>query len=68
MNTQLEWREDQTHGVPSRVTIPISRPQMVYTTPIMMTQAKKSMGWPPPILIIYEGHRIRLVVNPITWL
>jgi hypothetical protein len=46
MSIQLEGREDQIHGVPSRVTTPISRPQMVYTRPIMMTQANKSMGWP----------------------
>jgi hypothetical protein len=39
------------------VIIPTSRPQMVYTTPIMTTQTNKSMGWPPPIPINCEGQR-----------
>jgi hypothetical protein len=67
MSIELEGIEDQTHGVPSRVTIPISRPQVVYTRPIMMTQTNKSMGWPPLILINYEGQKIRSVVNLGTW-
>jgi hypothetical protein len=67
MNTQLEGRKNQTHGVPSRVTIPISVPQVVYTRPIMMTQGNKSMGWPPLIIINYERQIIGLVVNLGTW-
>jgi hypothetical protein len=46
------------------VIIPISRPQRVYTTPIMTTQTNKSMGWPLPILINCERQRTELVVNP----
>jgi hypothetical protein len=33
----------------------ISKPQMVYTTPIMTTQANIFLGWPPPILTNCEG-------------
>jgi hypothetical protein len=47
-------RENQNYEVPSRVTIPISRPQLVYTSPIAMNQANRSMGWPPPIILNYE--------------
>jgi hypothetical protein len=54
MSTQFGKRENQTYEVPSKVTIPISRPQMFYTSPMMMTQANRSMGWPPPILLNYE--------------
>ncbi len=48
---------------PSQVTIPISRPQMVYTSQIIMTQANSSMGWPLLIPLNCERQRIRLVVN-----
>jgi len=54
MSTQFGKRKNQTYEVPSKVTIPISRPQMLYTSPMMMTQANRSMGWPPPILLNYE--------------
>jgi hypothetical protein len=39
MNTQFERRVDQIYENPSWVILPISKIQMVYTTPIMMTQA-----------------------------
>jgi hypothetical protein len=54
MSTQFGKRENQNYEVPSKVTIPISRRQFVYTSPMMMTQANRSMGWPPPILFKYE--------------
>jgi hypothetical protein len=63
MSTQFGKRETQTYEVPSRVTISISRPQTIYTSPMMMTQANRSMGWPPPIVLNYERYRIGLVVN-----
>jgi hypothetical protein len=37
MNTQFGGCVNQTHKVPNRVTMPISRLQMVYTTLIMIT-------------------------------
>lgn len=37
---------------------------MVYIAPIMTTQANRSMGWPPRILINYEEHRIGSMLNP----
>jgi hypothetical protein len=37
VNTQFERRTNQTHEVPSSVTMPISKPQMVCITPIMIT-------------------------------
>lgn len=37
MNTQFGGCVNQTHRVPNRVTMPISRLQMVYTTLIMIT-------------------------------
>jgi hypothetical protein len=54
MTTQFGKRENQNYEVPSRVTIPILRPQLVYTSPMMMTQANRSMGWPPPSLLNCE--------------
>jgi hypothetical protein len=41
MSIELEGIEDQTHGVPSRVTIPISRPQVVYTRPMATIDSNK---------------------------
>jgi hypothetical protein len=64
VNIHFGRRVDQTSKVPNKVTIPISRPQTIYKTPIMMTQANRSMGWPPPIPLNCERQRIGLVVDP----
>jgi hypothetical protein len=56
-------KKDQTHGVPSRVIMPIPSPRMVYTTPIMITQANRFLGWSPPIPINLKGERTRSMVN-----
>ncbi len=64
MSTQLGGKVNQIHGLWNKVTIPIPRPKMVYITPIMMTQTNRYMGWPPSILINYEGHKIGSMVNP----
>jgi hypothetical protein len=53
----------QTHGVPSKVIMPIPSPQMINTTPIMITQANGFLGWSPPIPINLEGQKTRSVVN-----
>ncbi len=55
MSIQLKWSTNQTHGVPSRVIVPISRPQKICTTLITTTQTNIFVGWPPPIPISYEG-------------
>jgi hypothetical protein len=54
MNNQLGKRANQTHRIPSKVIVPISKPQMIYTMPIMMTQANTFVGWPAPIPINCE--------------
>jgi hypothetical protein len=54
MSIQFGKRENQNYEVPSRVIIPISRLQLVYTSPMMMTQTNRSMGWPPLILLNCE--------------
>jgi hypothetical protein len=55
MSTQFGKKVDQTYEDPSRVTIPISRPQIVYTSPIMTTQTNIFiLGWPPLIPLNYE--------------
>jgi hypothetical protein len=54
MSNQLGRKVDQIHGIPSKVIVPISKPQTIYTTPMMMTQANTFVGWPPPIPINYE--------------
>jgi hypothetical protein len=35
----------------------------MYITMIMITQANKCVGWPPPIPLNYERLRTRLVMN-----
>ncbi len=64
MSTQLGGKVNQIHGLWNKVIVPIPRPKMVYITPIMMTQTNRYMGWPPSILINYEGHKIGSMVNP----
>lgn len=54
MNIQVGRQVNQIYEDPSRVTIPISRPQTMYTTPIIMTQTNISMGWPSLILLNCE--------------
>jgi hypothetical protein len=54
VNNQLGKRINQTHGILSKVIVPISKLQMIYITPIMMTQANTFVGWPPPIPINCE--------------
>jgi hypothetical protein len=54
MNTQVGKQANQIYEDPSWVTIPISRPQTMYTTSIIMTQTNKSVGWPPLIILNYE--------------
>jgi hypothetical protein len=55
VSSQFGRIADETYEHPSRVTIPISRPQMVYIMPIMTTQANKFiLGWPPLIPLNYE--------------
>jgi hypothetical protein len=49
MNIQVGRWADQIYEDPSWVTIPVSRPKKMYTTPIIPTQANTSLGWPPPI-------------------
>jgi hypothetical protein len=49
MNTHLGRNVDQTPRVPNMATMPISRPQTVYTTSIMTTPTNKYVGWPPLI-------------------
>jgi hypothetical protein len=63
VNTQLGRKTNQTHEVPSRVTMFILKPQMVYIVPIMTTQANIFVGWPPPIPINCEGKRTKSMVN-----
>jgi ribosomal protein L6P/L9E len=55
VSTQLGRKTNQTHEVPSKVTMPIPKPQTIYTTPIMTTQANIFVGWPPSIPINCEG-------------
>lgn len=43
--------------------MPIPSSQMVYTTPIMITQANRFLGWSPPIPMNLEGQRTKSVVN-----
>ncbi len=54
MNIQFGRKANQTYEVPSRVIIPISRPQTIYTTLIMMTQANRYVRRPPLIPSNYE--------------
>jgi hypothetical protein len=54
MSIQVGGQINQTYEDPSQVTIPISRLQMVYTSPIIMTQTNISMGWPLLIPLNYE--------------
>jgi hypothetical protein len=55
VSIQFGRKVDQTYEDPSRVTIPISRPQTVYIMPIMTTPANKFiLGWPPLIPLNYE--------------
>jgi hypothetical protein len=49
MNTQFGRRANQTYEVPSKVIIPISRLQTIYTMLIMMTQTNRSIGGTPSI-------------------
>jgi hypothetical protein len=51
---QVGRRVDQIYGDASQVTIPISRPQMMYTTLIMTMQTNIYVGWPPLIPLNYE--------------
>lgn len=37
VNIQFGRSANQTHKIPNMATTPISRPQMIYTTPIMTT-------------------------------
>jgi hypothetical protein len=55
MSTQFGRKVDQTYEDPSRVTIPISRLQIVYTAPIVTTQTNIfTLGWSPLIPLKYE--------------
>jgi hypothetical protein len=58
MSIQVGGRLNQFFEDLSQVTIPISRPQMVYTSPIIMTQANKSIGWPLLIPLNYEHNKL----------
>ncbi len=49
MNTQFGKIVNQTYEIPSRVIIPISLPQTIYTMLVMMTQINKFVGRPPSI-------------------
>jgi hypothetical protein len=59
VHSKYQWvfnlDEEQTKLMfPNRVTMPISKPQTIYTTPIMTIQANIFIGWPPPIPINYK--------------
>jgi hypothetical protein len=68
MNIQFGGCVNQTHRIPNMVTMHASRLQMVYTTLIMITQANKSMGWPPLIPMTYERQKTKSMVNPKAWI
>jgi hypothetical protein len=54
MITQVGKCIHQIYEDLSKVTIPISKLQMVYTTLFMATQANRYVGWPPLIPLNYE--------------
>lgn len=47
MSIQVGRRAHQIYEDRSRVMVPISKPQMVYITPIVITQENKYVGWLP---------------------
>jgi len=54
MTTQVGKCIDQIYEDLNKVTIPISKPQTMYTTMFMATQANRYVGWPPSILLNCE--------------
>jgi hypothetical protein len=49
MSIQVGRRIDQIYEDPRQVMVPISKPQTVYITLIVITQINKYVGWPPLI-------------------
>jgi hypothetical protein len=47
MSIHVGRRADQIYEDRSQVMVPISKPQMVYITPIVITQVNKYVGWLP---------------------
>ncbi len=56
MTTQVGKHINQIYENLSKVTIPISKPQTVYTTLFMATQANRYVGWPPLIPLNVKGR------------
>ncbi len=58
MNIQVGTQVYQIYEDPSRVIIPILRPQMMYTTPIITTQTNRFVGWTPLIPLNNEWKNL----------
>ncbi len=63
MTTQVGKCIDQIYEDMNKATRPISKPQMMYTTLFMATQANRYVGWPPPIPLNCQRQRTSSVVN-----